>query len=401
MTFCNVCKAHSQPDEVCKTHASDSWRKCRYHDRYAGDDKLDVTVVCEPCDLSAVAPDVSAALPKTPGRKERLPEPSIGKASGAPSGATTWSATEILTKLFDNEISRVAAEQLLMLRIAKESVSEDERKVLQSTLKTVQAYQGAVAGSAREEDISKAAKELLHLQQRNGKRVGMLMATHRRVYSELHLKTRTPSMQQVYKNAETGESMVAAEATQDVNDPTLLHMVLVDFVYVCTAYMLLTATEGRGLHKWVCKQMYLGVSATPLVIYRTVSRILQHLDESEIGNDLTDIIDNHGTAYLAEETSIARRPPGGGQYPHSPHAPGNSGASSDMPPKGDKSLAVPCPRPNTCWSHTNGYACTSLKDDGTCKFEQHHNKCGFRYHEGSKTQFCSGEHRAVDCPRRK
>jgi hypothetical protein len=110
--------------------------------------------------------------------------------------ATTWSATEILTKLVDNEISRVAAEQLLMLRIAKESVSEDERKVLQSTLKTVQAYQGAVADPAREEDISKAAKELLHLQQRNGKRVGMLMATHRRVYSELHLKTRTPSMQQ-------------------------------------------------------------------------------------------------------------------------------------------------------------------------------------------------------------
>ena len=35
--------------------------------------------------------------------------------------------------------------------------------------------------------------------------------------------------------------------------------------------------------------------------------------------------------------------------------------------------------------------------------EVDHNKCGYRCHEGSKTQFCSraGEHRAVDCPRRK
>lgn len=62
----------------------------------------------------------------------------------------------------------------------------------------------------------------------------MLMATHRRVYADLHLKNPRASMQQVHKNSETGEAVVTAEAAQDVSDAmTVLHMVLVDFIYVC------------------------------------------------------------------------------------------------------------------------------------------------------------------------
>lgn len=107
MTFCSVCKAHGQDDDICKTHMFDSWRKCRYHDRYAGDDKLQVTVTSTAA-ADSVAPDISVTMPRTPSKAPR-PSATVDDASSAPSGAGTWTGPEILSKLFSNELSRNAA----------------------------------------------------------------------------------------------------------------------------------------------------------------------------------------------------------------------------------------------------------------------------------------------------
>ena len=398
MTFCSVCKAHGQDDDICKTHMFDSWRKCRYHDRYAGDDKLQVTVTSTAA-ADSVAPDISVTMPRTPSKAPR-PSATVDDASSAPSGAGTWTGPEILSKLFSNELSRNAAVQLLMLRIAKASVDEAERAILKETLSVVKDYSVSESES-HEEDTNKAAKELLLLQQRNGKRVGMLMATHRRMYADLHFKSRSTSVQQVYKNADTGEAVVTAEAAQDVTEANVLHMVLVDFMHVCTAYMLLTATEGRGLHKWACRSLFLSVANTPLVVYRTIVRLLQYLDAADIGNDLNDIIDAHAAAFLTEEVAIARRPlQGAGQGVHTPHAPGLSIPVSDMVAPGSKSLAVPYPRRDCCFHYTNGYDCKDLDEDGVCKYIKQHTCCGFRYRPdgGDKNKFCNKNHRAINCP---
>jgi hypothetical protein len=397
MVYCSICHAHGLDEKVCKSHANTSWRKCVYHPRYSGDDKQPITVACEPCSVDDLPPDVSAALPRTPHRAPSQPRPdaAVGSAMAAPLGSAQWTGSEILAHLFSNDISKEAAQQLLILRMAAGSTDSDERDVLRSLLPEVRSY-SFVAPEARAEDVGKAAQELLLLQQRNGKRVGMLMATHRRIYADLHLKNPRASMQQVYKNSETGEAVVTAEAAQDVSDATVLHMVLVDFIYVCTAYMLLTATEGRGLHKWVCRQLWLRATATPVIIYRAIVRLLQHLDEADIGKDLQDIIDTKSDAFLNEETAIALRSTTGGPGVHSPHAPTNNASSTCV--KGDLSLPVPWPRPNICFNHTNGHPCTDLDDTGKCKYSKLHNVCGVRFKEGGKNKFWTGAHRGVDCP---
>ena len=319
----------------------------------------------------------------------------VDAAKDAPSASKHWSAAEILENLFNNLITKTAAKQLLMLRIAKAGIDPEERQQLKDTLGAVEAYSNKPEELDHEESVSKAAKELQRLQQLNGKRVGTLIATHRRVYHDLHLKHRSPTMQQAYKNAETGETMVTAEQTQDVSDSTILHMVLIDFIYVCTAYLLLTATEGRALHKWTTKQLYVN-NGSATALHRTVTRLLQHLDESH-ESDLSDVIDAHADRYLKEENDLAR-PQGGPCVQPATRQPSKS---NGMPAKGSSTLIVPYPRKGVCWPHTNGYDCCEFDAYGACVFIKEHNTCGVRYKNANGNhKFCMEHHQAINCPKK-
>ena len=68
-------------------------------------------------------PDVAATLLATPlARRRSNVVAEVGEAKDAPNGSKHWSASEILENLFGNQITKNAAKQLLMLRVAKPGI---------------------------------------------------------------------------------------------------------------------------------------------------------------------------------------------------------------------------------------------------------------------------------------
>ena len=379
MPFCTVCQANGKSNDFCKTHNKTAKTLCPYHPRAHSSIRESPSVDADSDGDDDVATDL----------QDFAPSPSK-RISGTPSKAPTGdgkTAKELMQELFEGRLTKKHFLHVLSLRLADEGLKEGEERMLLRCIKAGESFDDI------EEPRTETATEISRLQAKHGKLVGLLMASHRRVLYELHIERRSPNVRALYENAETGETLVAASAGDDVGDVHVLHLVLIDFVYVCGKYNLLTATEGRALHRWATKKIYL--SNDVVVTHRTLERLLQEAD-SDPTADVGAIINADARALYDEELATAaksgKRVQGATPSPDSEV----SSRSSSLTP-GDPSLLVPWPRRGMCWTHTNGKPCDL--ENGICPWSNNHDKlCGLRYKEGGTVKLCKGAHKAVDCP---
>ena len=297
--------------------------------------------------------------------------------------------------LYSGTLNKREYAQELTFRLADNIPEEKERLILRC-LKAVESYT-----EEDEQPKTESATEIAKLQGKHGKLLGLYMASHRRILHELHVKKRAPTVRALYENSETGETLVAAAAGDDILDAHVLHMVLIDYVYVCTKYNLLTCTEGRALHRWAAKKLYIAPT-TVMLVHRTLERLLQEAD-AEPTADLGAIITADARALYEEERETAARASGKRVHGANSTNGGDGGGDGERAwnvTAGDNALLVPWPKRGVCWWHTNGKPCEDLDGTGTCRFANNHDKmCGLRYKENDGTiKICKGKHTAVQCP---
>ena len=150
-----------------------------------------------------------------------------------------------------------------------------------------------------------------------------------------------------------------SDTHDDIGGVALLHVVLVDFVYLAVAHGYLSHTEGRALHAWVARKLFLH-EKEHVVVWRVTGRFLETIDADDT-QDLANIIARDATLLWAEELDIAgvaagKRVPGAKDR----NGPKDTG---ELAP-GDTTLAVPFPARGMCWAHTNGKTCYELDSQG-------------------------------------
>jgi hypothetical protein len=384
MPYCTICKANGESDDVCGTHNAAAFTKCPYHVRYPDPATRKQPKPDSDDDDSALDPELSQALPKTPNSKSVASVARRGTSSEL-SGLT---ARALVEKLYNGELSKQSVKQQLSLMVV--DAEADAQAKLLNTIKTVDLYEPDTA--SKSESASEAHKEIAKLQSRHGRLSGTFIATHRRILHDLHIKRKSDGTKQVYA-LESGEHVVACAPGEQFASAAILQLVLVDFLYVCMAYMYLTATEAHALQKWVAKRMYLHPNEW-VVTQRCVERFLA-LSEASPCDDVGAIIKSEASNILVEERDIARPKP---DPPPTPNPSGGQRVRLDrgnLTP-GDPKLAVPWPRAGICWQHTNNSPCTNMVN-GKCKFAEFHGICGKQYTVNGVKHTCNGNHRATNC----
>lgn len=407
MPHCNVCAKEGEGEEVYSSHNRAQYSKCAYHPRHPkelrkprrvddSDDDVDL-----PADLAEKfsSPDSRRGTPRSGLRSAARPEVERVEKELHPD---TTSETDLLREMFAGKLVKDDVVQILSLRIVAEDDEKKEKK-LSKALKCANDWSPPEKDVDTTTDQSDASKDLEDLQRKRGKLVGTLAHCYKHVMHELHVNKRG-MFKELYEDSETGKTVVKSSANDDISDYHILHLVLLDFIYIAVAYDYLRDVEGRALHRWSSKRGYLNKPC--VLVYRTIQRLLALVDAAPSENDLCELISKESTAIFHEETET---------WSASSGKPSDvDDKSAGLPPgqgvrktlkHGDSSLAVRYPKSNICWWWTNGKACEDLDANGRCKWFDKHGKCGKSIAGppdattgAATTKKCTGTHRAVDCP---
>ena len=390
MPHCYVCEANGEGSDVFSSHNKEAKTKCRYHPRHpAANRKTPKTL--QQVERDELPADLRESVPITHSVAEVVVR---GGGGGHGDDIKSLVLKDLLAGLTSGKYGKKEVVDEICSRLCDEALTDKSAAALTRAWKVASEYDFSALSSTPDgpEDVSEAAKTVERLQSKHGKLLGLIMAVHKRKMHELHIKRRSTGTKPVYENVETGDKVVVSDATADVDGVHMLHIVLVDFIYLCVAYSYLCATEGRALHAWVAKKLFLHPTAHVLV-WRTLCRFLETLDADDT-QDMGVIISRDGNMVWWEESEIA----GVGTGKRVPGAPGHTddvAAATVGLTAGDTSLAVPYPARGICWAHTNGKKCFQLGSNGKCEFVRFHGQCCGRKLADGKV--CKGKHRAVDC----
>jgi hypothetical protein len=385
MPYCHVCHSNGKKEEVCKSHNARSFTKCPFHPRHPIATREKPKTV-EEISREEVAPDLRDAIPPL-----TTSPPPTSTATADSSAVAGKSALEILVLLQEGAITKKLAVDTIGILLCADGLSDTKEKQLNRCLTVASAYDiTSLLQASTSENVSEAARLVERLQSKHGKLFGLLISVHKRKMHELHVKRRTVGARPIYESVDTGEKVVVSDSHDDVSGVALLHVVLVDFIYLAVAYGYITHTEGRALHAWVARKLYLHDSEH-IVVWRVAGRFLEALDSDDT-QDLDVIISRDSTVLWAEELDIAGVAAG-------KRVRGDNGNNKDKNTgeltAGDSALAVRFPARGMCWAHTNGKKCYDLDGQGRCNFSRWHGKCCGRILASGST--CKGAHRAVDC----
>ena len=185
MPFCTVCKANGEDDSVCETHGQTAYTKCPYHARHPNSSARKVATANSDDD-SDIDPELSTALPNVSPSKTR----SVGALASSGVAVINSSVTnaELLSRLYDGQITKHNCKKELTARIADADTEAKESKLL-NLLKAADQY---VPETSRTDKMSVAAQEVAKLQSKHGNLSGLYMATYKQTLHELHVKSKHP-----------------------------------------------------------------------------------------------------------------------------------------------------------------------------------------------------------------
>jgi hypothetical protein len=346
-----VCENHGEPAEVYNAHNRTDFQACAYHVRHPKELRKKVTK-----DDGADLDDLGAAE-----LREHFPSPT--KRGGRPDVDTTpppkskatdeilsivddkaISESSLIMALYSGKMAQSDVRQVLDLRMLDADDDKVEKRIAKS-IKIAKEWTPSEA-DAPKVDETDSGKELTDLQKRHGKRVGTLAASHKHVLYEMHQSKRS-SVKEMLFDPDTNRPVLRASVQDDISDWHILHIVLIDFLYVCVGFGYLNDEESRALHRWASRRGSHGNSCT--VVFRTIRRLLALVDTDDT-KQLGDIIKSEAKGLLDEELEFmpdsksfqAGNVAGKGVRSDTQDAGGNLEAGHD------KGLAVPFPRKETC-----------------------------------------------------
>jgi hypothetical protein len=400
-----VCENHGEPAEVYNAHNRTDFQACAYHVRHPKELRKKVTR-----DDGADLDDLGAAE-----LREHFPSPT--KRGGRPDVDTTpppkskatdeilsivddkaISESSLIMALYSGKMAQSDVRQVLDLRMLDADDDKVEKRIAKS-IKIAKEWTPSEA-DAPKVDETDSGKELTDLQKRHGKRVGTLAASHKHVLYEMHQSKRS-SVKEMLFDPDTNRPVLRASVQDDISDWHILHIVLIDFLYVCVGFGYLNDEESRALHRWASRRGSHGNSCT--VVFRTIRRLLALVDTDDT-KQLGDIIKSEAKGLLDEELEFM---PDSKSFQAGNVA--GKGVRSDSQDSGwtlkaghDKGLAVPFPRKEICWWWTNNAKCEDLDSNGDCKWARFHNNCGKRCPDPKVPGaffYCKDKHRATECPK--
>ena len=403
MPRCRLCEANGEPTEVYSTHNRTDLQKCPYSERHPKElRKKVVHLADDSADDELPAPDLRESFPsptksagkRTPGSGAEPDRIAEGLFDDAVKD-TSIKEKDLIKAMHAGRMDKQDVVEILSLRLLDADPDTSVEKRLKKALDIATVWKPAEPKTVDDSEQSENGKDLVELQKRHGKLVGTLAACHKHALVEIHAQ-RPSDLKELFFDKDTNRTVIRATAHDDIDSWHLLNLVLVDFLYVACHYLFLTRDEARAIHRYTALR---GILRSEVVVtFRVVRRLLALID-ADTGANLCEVIKREAKSLHDMEVELVGvvspiangAGPSAGKDVRPPNA---------MPKAGDPSLAVPCPRQQCCWWWTNGYKCADLQG-GKCKWIAKHGVCGKKIPDpanAGSTTFCTGNHRAKDCP---